>query len=215
MEGPLKLSVLPSFAAKWLLPRLSRFRERYPEIDVLVSATDSLVDFATDDVDMCIRYGRGNYDAVETQFLLPDSYAPMCSPKLLEGDSPLRAPEDLKHHVLLHDDVDPGSGWTAWIARAGVEGVDPDRGPGYDDSSMVISAAIAGQGVCLGRMSLAVDDIRAGRLVLPFGPVIKSRFNYYIVAPKPREAWPKVAAFRQWLLEEAATSGFDDIAPSR
>ena len=215
MEGPLKVTSLSSFAGKWLLPRLHRFRERYPEIDVLVSAKDSLVDFATDDVDMGIRYGGGVYDGLVADFLLPDSYAPMCSPKLLDGAAPLRAPADLRHHTLLHDDVDPGFGWQGWLRQAGVEGIDPNRGPGYSDSSMVIAAAIAGQGVALGRISLAVDDIRSGRLVIPFGPVLESHYANYLVVPKARESWPKVQAFRSWMLEEAATSGFDDVRPSR
>lgn len=215
MEGALKITALPSFAGKWLLPRLHRFRERYPEIDVLVSAKDSLIDFTTADVDMGIRYGGGVYDGLTCDFLLPDAYAPLCSPQLLEGPQALRRPEDLRHAVLLHDEVDPGYGWPGWLQRAGVEDIDPRRGPGFSDSSMVIAAAIAGQGVCLGRMSLAVDDIRAGRLVMPFGPVMESKYANYVVAPKARSSWPKVAAFRQWLLEEAAASGFDDIAPRR
>ena len=215
MEGPLKVTALPSFAAKWLLPRLDRFRQRYPEIDVLVSAKDSVVDFATADVDMGVRYGGGVYDGLTCHFLMPDSYAPMCSPQLLEGERPLRAPADLRHHTLLHDDVDPTFGWKGWLEQAGVDGVDPNRGPGYSDSSMVIAAAIAGQGVALGRLSLAVDDVRAGRLVIPFGPVLQSRFSNYVVVPKARETWPKVEAFRAWLLEEAADSSFDDVRPSR
>lgn len=215
MEGPLKVTALPSFAGKWLLPRLSRFRERYPEIDVLVSAKDSLVDFATDDVDMGIRYGGGVYDGLACDFLLPDSYAPMCSPKLLEGETALRTPADLRHYTLLHDDVDPTFGWRGWLKQVGIEDIDPQRGPGYSDSSMVIAAAIAGQGVALGRMSLAVDDIRAGRLVIPFGPVLKSKYSNYVVVPKARESWPKVQAFRQWLREEAEVSAFEDITPSR
>ncbi len=215
MEGALKVTALPSFASKWLLPRLHRFRERYPDIDVLVSAKDTLVDFATDDVDMGIRYGMGSYDGLICDFLLPDSYVPLCSPKLLTGENPLRRPSDLRHYPLLHDDVDPGFGWSGWLQRAGALDVNPRRGPGFSDSSMVIAAAIAGQGVCLGRLSLAVDDIRAGRLVMPFGPIMKSKYSNYVVVPKARAAWPKVAAFRQWLLEEAATSGFDDITPSR
>ena len=215
MEGPLKVTALPSFAGKWLLPRLHRFRERYPEIDVLVSAKDSLVDFATADVDMGIRYGGGVYDGLACHFLMPDSYAPMCSPKLLEGPRPLHRPADLKHHTLLHDDVDPTFGWQGWLGQARVSDIDPKRGPGYSDSSMVIAAAIAGQGVALGRLSLAVDDVRAGRLVIPFGPVLTSKFSNYVVVPKARETWPKVKAFSAWLLEEAADSSFDDVRPSR
>ena len=189
--------------------------ERYPEIDVLVSAKDSLVDFATADVDMGIRYGGGVYDGLSCHLLMPDSYAPMCSPNLLEGPRALQQPADLKHHTLLHDEVDPTFGWQGWLGQAGVSGIDPKRGPGFSDSSMGIAAAIAGQGVALGRLSLAFDDVRAGRLVIPFGPVLTSKFSNYVVVPKARETWPKVKAFRAWLLEEAADIDFDDIRPRR
>jgi LysR family glycine cleavage system transcriptional activator len=117
-SGALNISVLPSFAAKWLLPRLSRFRDRYPDIDVMVSANNRLIDFADGTYEMGIRYGLGDYPGLRTELLLQDEVFPVCSPKLTEGEHPLRTPADLKHHTLLHDEVsrhDESPDWRNWL----------------------------------------------------------------------------------------------------
>ncbi len=205
--GSLKVSVLPSFAAKWLLPRLSRFRERHPEIDVLVSASNAIVDFAHEEVDIAIRYGFGRYPGLEVDFLMGDRIFPVCSPKVLADGPPLREPADLRHHTLLHDAdalATESESWRVWLDAAGVTGVDPSRGPGFSDSSMLLQAAIDGQGVALGRSALAALDLEAGRLVQPFGPSIPSNLNYYIVTPRGAGERPKARLFHDWLLEEAA-----------
>jgi LysR family glycine cleavage system transcriptional activator len=207
--GSLKVSVLPSLAAKWLLPRLSRFRERHPEIDVLVSASNALVDFARDEVDIAIRYGFGRYPGLEVQFLMGDQIFPVCSPKLLAMRPPLRDPSDLRHHTLLHDAdalATESESWRIWLEAAGISGVDPSRGPGFSDSSMLLQAAIDGQGVALGRSALAALDLEAGRLVQPFGPSIPSNLSYFIVRPSTAGQRPKVRLFHDWLLEQATGS---------
>ncbi|MDJ0937403.1 MAG: LysR family transcriptional regulator, partial [Kiloniellales bacterium] len=117
----LKISVLLSFASAWLLPRLSAFRRLHPEIDILVTASDTLVDFEQDDFDMGIRYGLGSYPGLRVDVLMEDEIYPVCSPKLLDGPHPLRRPADLKHHTLLHDTVqgtpdDPD--WRLWLRQA-------------------------------------------------------------------------------------------------
>ena len=204
-SGALKITVLPSFASTWLLPRLSHFRKAQPDIDVLVTAGDALVDFDRDDFDMGIRYGRGVYPGLRVDVLMNDETFPVCSPTLVDGPRPLRAPADLRHHTLLHDVVggtadDPD--WRFWMEQAGVEGLDPNRGPGFSHASYVLSAAIAGDGVALGRRSLVADAMRAGSLVCPFGPVIPSTYVYSLVSPSHKADLPKVAAFRDWLLAE-------------
>ena len=203
--GSLTVSVANSLAAKWLLPRLPRFRERHPEIDVEVSAADRLVDFGRDNVDMGIRYGLGNYPGLKVDPLMEDTVFPVCSPQLVDGPPVLRAPEDLRHHTLLHDDVGPGQApdWRHWLTAAGVTGVNPERGPRYSHSSLVLQAAIDGQGVALGRSSLVSLDLEAGRLVQPFGPTLASHFACYVVSPVATAERPKIKAFRDWLLEEA------------
>jgi LysR family glycine cleavage system transcriptional activator len=206
--GNIKISVLPSFAAKWLLPRLPRFSRSNPSIDVLVSASDQIVDFDQDDFDMAIRYGRGNYPGLRVDPMMGDRIFPVCSPRLLEGLHPLRTADDLRHHTLLHDDMartdESSNDWRGWLRAAGITCIDPERGPAYSHSSMVIQAAIEGHGVALGRTSLIGDDLAAGRLVCPFGPIIPGPFSYYLVAPAETADQPKICAFRAWIQEEIA-----------
>jgi len=144
---------------------------------------------------------------------MDDLVFPVCAPRLIAGRHPLRTPADLKHHTLLHDSVSPNEeapSWRNWFELARVTGVDLDRGPGYSDSAMVLQAAIAGQGVALGRRSLVVEDLRAGHLVRPFGPVLPTRFAYYLVCPKMTADRAKVRAFREWLLDEVAHDAGDE-----
>jgi len=204
-RGPLTVSVLPSFAAKWLLPRLSQFRARHPEIDVRISTSDHLVDFMRDDVDMAVRMGRGGWSGLTAIKFLDEDLFPVCSPSLLEGPHPLKRPEDLKHHTLLHDDM--RQDWRTWFLAAGVEGIDPTRGPGYTDSSMVIQAAVEGQGVALGRSALAASDLASGRLVKPFEVTLPAGFAYYVVFPPAAIEQPKVKAFVDWLLATTEAEG--------
>jgi LysR family glycine cleavage system transcriptional activator len=200
----LTVSTLPSFAARWLLPRLTRFREQYPDIDVRLSATDVLTDFNREDMDLVIRYGSGNYPGLYTEkLLMEDSLFPVCSPCLLDGSRPLKEPGDLIHHTLLHDDL--RIDWETWLTAAGVQGVDPRKGPSFNDSSMVLTAAMAGQGIALGRSTLAAEDLAAGRLVKPFDVELRASNAYFIVCPQEALDKPRIAAFRQWLLDEAAT----------
>lgn len=202
--GALTVSTLPSFAVRWLLPRLSRFRDEYPDIDVRLDASDQLTDFNRQDVDLVIRYGSGNYPGLRTvKLLTEDRLFPVCSPDLLTGDKPLNTPEDLKYHTLLHDDLRVD--WETWLAAAGVPGIDPKKGPSFNDSSMVLTAAMAGQGVALGRSTLAADDLAAGRLVKPFGVELKAGSAYFVVCPEEVAERPKIVTFRNWLLKEASS----------
>jgi len=205
--GILTVSVAPSFAAKWLVPRLSGFTDRHPEIDVRVAATMALTDFATDDVDIAIRYGAGRYSGLHVERLLPESIVPVCSPKLRKGPKPLAKPEHLKHHVLLHD-VSPEEGesvptWQMWLKAAGIAGVDATRGPRFTQSSLVLEAAVLGKGVALAKATLASADLAAGRLVKPFAGSTRIDFGYWLVCPKAKLATPKVELFRAWLKDEA------------
>lgn len=204
--GALNVSTLPSFAAGWLVPRLDRFRKKHPEIDVRLTAGERLVDFARDDVDMAIRYGRGRYADLVSERFMEEEIFPVCSPKLMEeGDHPLKTPEDLRFHTLLHDDMP--AGWAQWLAAAGVEGVNPTQGPYFDMSALVIQAAVQGQGVALGRSTLAASALESGLLVRPFDLTIPIDFAYFVVCPPESYNRPKVQAFRTWLYEEAEKAG--------
>jgi LysR family glycine cleavage system transcriptional activator len=206
--GRLTVSVAPSLAAKWLVPRLDRFRERHPDVDVWISADMEVVDFASDDVDLAIRYGGGRYSGVVVEHLMAETIVPVCSPRLLKGDKPLKTPQDLAHHVLLHDgspDNDESCPtWPMWLKAAGVKTVDGARGPKFNQSSLVIEAAVAGKGVALAKSQLALADLEAARLVVPFDLSTPSAFAYYVVHPQSRASLPQVKAFKAWLHGEAA-----------
>lgn len=198
--GPLTVSVLPSFAAGWLVPRMGRFRRQWPDIDLRIDASSEVVDFSRGDVDIAVRYGRGGYPGLHETRLMREDYFPVCSPTLQRGDQALREPTDLRHHTLLHDDGH--ADWRTWLLAAGVTGVDAGRGLVLTDSSMLIQAAIAGQGVALARAVLAADALEDGRLVRPFRLNLPTEYAYYIVCPKDSAEQPKVVAFRTWLLDE-------------
>jgi LysR family glycine cleavage system transcriptional activator len=196
------VSVIPSFAARWLVPRLGRFLARHPELDVRLSATEHLVDLAAEGVDVGIRYGSGKYPGLVVDKLGDDALVVVCAPSL-RARKKLSVPEDLRRHVLLHDDA--RDAWADWLARQAVASVDPERGTVLTDSSMLVEAAVRGQGVALARWSLAMDDLAAGRLERPFprAPPMPTGKAYFVAAPRAARARPPVAAFIEWLLGEA------------
>jgi LysR family glycine cleavage system transcriptional activator len=207
--GILTVSVAPSFGAKWLVPRLDRFRAAHPEFDVRVDATDALTSFASDGVDVALRYGRGTYRNLRAERLMGEVAFPVCSPRLLKNGPRLAKPEDLRLHTLVHvqwkmeDDAAPN--WRMWLRAAGVEGVDAERGPRFSADSMAVDAAIEGQGVALAGAALVGGDLKAGRLVRPFPPSVcqATAFSYYLVYPETKAGDPKVSAFREWVQAEA------------
>ena len=205
--GPLNLSSSPSFASKWLIPRLDRFQAAHPDIEVRISANMELIDFHQDEMDCAVRFGLGQYDGVEAIWLLGEEVFPVCSPTLLEGPKGLHSLDQLRHHRLLHDgtpmpdDVTPD--WRMWLQAARAEGVDPSHGMTLAPWTIVVQAAIEGQGVALGRRALVADDLAAGRLVRPFDLGLPLPFSHWLVYPPGAERRPKVRAFRDWLVAEA------------
>ncbi|MCM0021423.1 MAG: transcriptional regulator GcvA [Tagaea sp.] len=208
-SGVLTISVAPSFAAKWLLPRLEGFQARHPDIDVRVGASMALTDFHSDGVDLAIRYGAGRYPELHCERLLAEAVFPVCSPKLLDGPRKLDSLAALKHQTLLHDDSpddDPSCPtWAMWLKAAGATDIDGARGPKFNQSSLVVEAAVLGRGVALGKASLTAADLAEGRLVKPFGTSVSVDFAYYVVCPEAKLALRKVALFRDWLMGEAAS----------
>ncbi|MBL8835387.1 MAG: transcriptional regulator GcvA [Alphaproteobacteria bacterium] len=214
-SGVLAVSVAPSFASKWLVPRLDGFQSAHPEIDVRVSASNQVVDFSADDFDCAIRYGSGNYPGLVVQKLLTEAVVPVCSPALLEGPNALGAPAALRHHTLLHDDspdLDPSCpDWRMWLKAAGVEGIDAARGLRFNQSSLVLEAALSGRGVALAKERLASADLTAGRLVKPFGAGRPVDFAYWFVCPPPKTALSKVTLFRDWLCGQASAAAAETV----
>lgn len=200
-SGILTVSVSPNFAAKWLVHRLGDFIAGHPDIDLRISASMEHVDFARNDVDMAVRHGTGDWPDLHITPLAREDIFPVCSPDLLEKGPPLERPEDLVHHVLLHDLS--RNDWPLWFAAAGVEPIDVSRGPQFDQTSMVIDAAVEGQGVALARRVLAARDMIAGRLVRPFEITLPAPYGYYIACPKSTADRSKIRMFRDWLVAEA------------
>jgi LysR family glycine cleavage system transcriptional activator len=203
----LTVTVPPSFASKWLLPRLGGFEALHPDVDVWVSAGMELTDFASGEVDLAIRYGAGRYPGLEVIRLMQETVIPVASPELL-ADHPLENLGDLANAILLHDgspDADESCpDWTMWLAARGVKGVDGARGPRFNQSSLVIEAAVGGRGVALAKRALAQADLDAGRLVAPFQIATAVDFAYYLVHPKTKGRLPQVKAFITWITAEAS-----------
>lgn len=196
----LRVSVIPSFAARWLLPRIGRFLATHPDIDVDVSANNLMVDFKRDDIDVAIRHGFGDWPGLISEYVLDDVYFPVCSPRLANGRLPAR-PEELSRYTLLRSE---GEFWKPWFEAAGLDWPEPSRGPMFNDTSHTMQAAIEGQGIALARSSLIGNDVHNGVLIRLFDIVVPSSRKYFLVYPPRLADSPKLVAFRQWLFEEVA-----------
>jgi len=202
----LTVSVAPSFAAKWLVPRLGLFEAAHPQVDVWLSADMEVVDFALGEIDLAIRYGAGRYAGLEVVKLMSETVIPVASPEYLEAN-PVHAPADLANHILLHDgspDADDSCpDWSMWLAARGIRGVDGTRGPRFNQSSLVIEAAAGGRGVALAKRALAQADLDAGRLVAALQDATAVDFAYFVVHPKAKGRLPQVKAFVSWITAQA------------
>jgi LysR family transcriptional regulator, glycine cleavage system transcriptional activator len=196
------VSTMPSFGARWLVPRLGKFMSLHTDVELRISASEKLVDFAADGIDLGIRYGAGRYPGLSTEKLADDLWIVVCAPALL-AERPLAALEDLERHVLLQDDAPDA--WPRWLAANGVQHRLKARRTELTDSSMLIEAALRGQGVGLARWSLAADELAQGRLCLPFPSAqpLPTGLAYYVVAPPENLRAPAVAAFQRWVLSES------------
>jgi LysR family glycine cleavage system transcriptional activator len=203
-DGVLTVSTTASLAAKWLVTRVAAFQDAHPGVEVRITTSTHLVDFQQEEVDMAVRYGRGGWPGVRAQWLMAEDIFPVCSPALLSGAKPLRRPEDLVHHTLLHTTVSRED-WQLWLTAAGLPvSLALRRGLSFDVGFMALQAAIDGLGVALGRSRLVDADIIAGRLVVPFDLILPADAGYYIVAPEDTADAPKIALFRDWLSQSVA-----------
>ncbi|OLL30999.1 transcriptional regulator [Burkholderia sp. SRS-W-2-2016] len=200
-DGPLRITVLPSFASRWLVPRLGRFLALHPEVDLRLTSSFSLWDGSGDNFDMGIRSGLGRWPGVKSDLIARETLSPLCSPAFARSAPPLKHPADLLGVRLLHDE--PKAAWRVWFEHAGVVGADLDYGLKFDDASFVLQAALDGQGVALGRLTLAASDLQAGRLVQPFDIVIPNDYSYWLVYPRTVTDRADAMAFRSWVLAEA------------
>ena len=196
-ERRLTVSVLPSFAAGWLMPRLLRFMEANPAIDVNVMATSALADFERDEVDVAIRFGPGPWPGLACEMFLDDEYFPVASRRTKAP----RTPRELLAMRLIREDVHY---WPEWFAAAGVEVDRPIEGPTFNDASYSIQAAARGEGVALARRSIVGDDLASGRLKRLFAVSLPSPARYWFVSPPALAGAPRVKAFRDWVRAELA-----------
>lgn len=206
VAGELKITMIPSFAHLWLMPRLGRFIATYPDVRLVLLGAIELVDLGRSGIDLGIRYGGGRYPGLWSRLLFTEETFPVCAPALLDGPPPLRRPADLRHHRLLSDwNITRGEAWLtweAWIQHLGLAGLTPDDGLRLSDSMMLMEAAVRGLGVAIGRTSLAGEHLAAGRLVRPFAVTKPADYAYHVVVPEGGETRPRIRAFVDWLMEE-------------
>lgn len=196
----LTISVAPVFAARFLVPRLDRFSALYPDVRLRIDATSTLTDFGVDGVDLGIRVGRGQWAGVDAELLLPQLVFPVCAPALAEK---LHKPEDLLSLPAIIDGPAMFS-WDVWFTAAGVTPRPMTQRHVFNEASLCLDAAIAGQGVMLAWQTLAAYQLEKGQLVEPFAIRAVTGFGHYFVTPAGSRMPPKVKAFREWLTSELA-----------
>jgi len=199
-EDRLTVSVLPSFASRWLMPRLIRFMDANPGIAVNVNATTSLADFQADEIDIAIRFGVGPWPPLVCERFMVDEYFPVASPKLYRGKLP-RKPADLAGALIIREERDL---WDQWFKAAGVAQDAPVAGPSFNDSTFALQAAARGEGIALARLSILGEDLERGTLKRLFKVSIPSPTTYWFVSPRETASMPKVKLFRQWVRAELA-----------
>jgi len=199
-DDRLTVSVLPSFASRWLMPRLIRFMDAHPKIEVNVIASTALANFRDDEIDVAIRFGGGPWPPHVCEVFLEDEYFPVASPKLNGGKLP-KTPRDLLATRIIREDRDY---WTFWFDAVGVpiEEAKAARGPLFNDSTYALQAAARGEGIALARRSIVAEDLERGTLKRLFDVTVPSRERYWFVSPKETADTPKVKAFRKWVKDE-------------
>jgi LysR family glycine cleavage system transcriptional activator len=206
----LVINASASFAATWLVGRIGKFKALHPEIDVLLDANpmDDSLDSAT--TDALVRWGAGDFRGLATTLLFKEDVFPVCTPELAEGDNPLRSPEDLRRHTLLHLEWSPIHAswptWSDWLKAAGAREVEARHGVWFNNMAMAIRAAAQGQGVALTSFAIAADELAAGRLVAPFSTSVRTPFGYYFLCRPDEAGKARIKALREFLVEEAALS---------
>ncbi len=217
-SGVLTVSTSPGFSSRWLAPRVGDFTAAHPDIDLRISATLELAHFERDGIDAAVRFGTGHYPGLSTWHLFHEALVPVCSPDLLEPPVSLRSPADLARTTLLHDDWRSDRGVTDWsmlLKMLGADTVDGRRGVRFNLGEDAIQAALGGAGVAVTTRMLVADELKAGRLVIPFpDAVMQVPMGYWFVCPERAAERPKVVAFRDWLLAQVAAESERTHAPS-
>lgn len=197
----------PAFAAKWLAPRIYKFVDQHPDIELRIAAGLKLTDFNIDEVDVALRFGEGKYPGLYAEPLFDELALPLVSPKVIDRFGGKFGAEELAQVTLLHDDSTSFTSqvvdWTNWLEQEGLSHIDGSKGPRFNHADHGLDAAIDGAGIVLGRLSLAMRDIRSGRLVAPFDTYVKATAGFHFVVPPASMELPHVATFYRWLRAEA------------
>jgi LysR family transcriptional regulator, glycine cleavage system transcriptional activator len=210
--GPLRITMLASFLAQWLLPRLRDFTAKHPGIDVQVHTSTERVDFVKTGIHAGIRFGGGTWPRLHSEKMVGEWLVPVCTPALLERLGPVTSANDLTHYRLLHSTSEP---WTAWLLDGGPEEVWPTSGAAFDDSVAIVRTAADGQGLALARWSLVADEVRSGRLAVASPRIVDSARAYWFVCPPSHLTLDKVVLFRDWLRTQAESFPTPPLGPRR
>src|SRR5271165_5344325 len=214
----LVINASASFAATWLVGRIGRFKALHPEIDVLLDAIAREDSMESSTTDALVRWGPGNFPGLATTLLFKENVFPVCAPELVVGDNPMRSPQDLSRHTLLHLEASPAypswPTWSDWLKAARARDVEARHGVWFNNMAMAIRAAAQGQGVALSSFAIAADELAAGRLVAPFPTSVRTPFGYYFLCRPEEAATPRIKALRDFLVEEAALSAAAGVTPS-
>jgi LysR family glycine cleavage system transcriptional activator len=191
---------VPSLASTWLFSRMTEFRAENPDIDIDLRVSETLNDYRKEGIDIGVRLGRGGWPGLHAVKLFDEAMTPVCTPAYRDRHN-LRTPADLERTVMLRN---PWTPWARWFSAVGLSWPEPTTGPKFDDAPLLLRAALDGQGVALGRQWLAVDELRAGRLVTPFDIAVRDDFAYWLVWPTGKTLKPDAARYRDWIDAKAA-----------
>lgn len=211
----LKVSMDPTFASKWLMPKVEQFRRLHPDVELRFDVTSKLRHFERDDIDVGIRFGRGKYPGLVTQRLFDNVIIPVCSPRLLKSGPPLEKPRDLQRHTLVHIEWARQGitwpNWRMWMTAAGVADFDDRSCIVFEESSQLIQAAIDGNAVALCDFAMVAKDLSDGRLIRPFDLSIRvpADFAYFLAYPAGSAGDPRIEAFQRWITDEAVRASGD------
>lgn len=212
----INVSVLPSFATRWLVPRLPKFRQLHPEIEVRIAAEEALADLRAGRVDVAVRFGMGRYPGMHVVRLMGDTVFPVCSPRLLMEMGLVSAPRDLLRFTLLHDEVaendSSGTGWGTWLRHFGVTDI-PTDGPRFNQAVLTLEAAASGMGIAMARRSLVIGDFEAGRLVRVLPHEAPTAYSYFLVCLPENANRRGVSRFCEWLIAETNDPSVGETVP--
>lgn len=207
-SGELNLAVAPTFLTRWLLPRISRFYEAHPNVELELTASTGLIDFAHTETDMAVYFGDGRWDGVECEFLKQSALIPVCKPDLVKK-SPIESPEDISGHTLLHVIKRPDE-WPAWFEAAGVEYREKRKGMYLSSGLLTVQAAARGLGIALADVSLVSEEIQKGDLVAPLEISLELSKSFYLVHQKDRVPTQAMRHFKRWIMAEMASDAFSE-----